>query len=164
MARVVRCHGWLLSLPLLLALAASVAVAAALSSRNPHHRHGPRSGFIITALRPPRAGLQSLKQHSLSAATPQPRTAALALHPTDHQTQQQCRRSTMVSTLLRRRGGVFHLEPAVVKASLTAVAELLISCGIGAYATRKGVLDRTVVSSLSKYVRGCVSVCCVSVG
>ncbi len=51
-------------------------------------------------------------------------------------------------SLLRRRGG-FYLEPQVVKASLTAVAELLISCGIGAFATRKGVLDRTVISSLS---------------
>lgn len=59
----------------------------------------------------------------------------------------------LVMPLLRRRGGSFHLEPAVVKASLTAVAELLISCGIGAFATRKGVLDRTVISSLSKYVR-----------
>lgn len=53
---------------------------------------------------------------------------------------------------LRRRGGAFRLEPEVVKASLTAVAELLISCGIGAFATRKGVLDRTVISSLSKCV------------
>ena len=38
----------------------------------------------------------------------------------------------------------------MVKASLTAVSELLISCGIGALATRKGILDKVVISSLSK--------------
>jgi predicted permease len=44
------------------------------------------------------------------------------------------------------------LDPTVVKASLRAVGELLISCGIGAYFTRKGIFDRVAVQSLSKIV------------
>lgn len=106
------------------------------------------AGFVTAPLRTttsaqmPRGHLRTPLPSSTT--TPQPRVPCL-MQPATHQQQQ-------LPPILRRRGGAFHLEPAVVKASLTAVAELLISCGVGAFAARKGVLDRTVVSSLSKFV------------
>ena len=59
--------------------------------------------------------------------------------------------------LVKVRGGgglpLVRLDPNVVKASFGAVTELLVCCGIGAVATRTGVLDRAVVGALSKLGR-----------
>ena len=44
------------------------------------------------------------------------------------------------------------LDPVVVRASMTAVGELLIACGIGAFFTRRGILDRAAIASLSSIV------------
>lgn len=131
----------LLSLLLLLVTA---ALAAGYSSR---------STFVTAAGRWRSTTMQPLQQQQLQRRPllgPIPVAVATASLQ-----QQQLSHENRLSPLpptLRQRGGAFRLEPAVVKASLTAVAELLISCGVGALATRKGVLDRTVISSLSKYV------------
>lgn len=109
------------------------------------HRSG---AFVVTRpLRtPPRL---PVLRTALGVGDATLRTAAIVQPAPQHHQQ---RHAAPIPSLLRRKGGAFHLEPTVVKASLTAVAELLISCGIGAFATRKGVLDRVVISSLSKVV------------
>ena len=45
-----------------------------------------------------------------------------------------------------------HVQPAVVKVSIRAVAELLACCAVGVAAAKKGVLAPANVSSLSQLV------------
>ena len=69
-------------------------------------------------------------------------------HNREHPSTQQQHPS-----LLDVRGGAMvTLDPVVVKASMTAVGELLIACGIGASFTRRGILDRNAIASLSSIV------------
>ena len=135
---------------------AFVATTARWRSTTALAAYSSRSAFVATTRRWRSTTMHHLQQqqhrrpphHPLLGPIP----AAVATAPLQQQHLNHENRLSPLPPILRRRGGAFRLEPAVVKASITAVAELLISCGVGALATRKGVLDRTVISSLSKYV------------
>ena len=76
---------------------------------------------------------------------PQLRTRAVRLHarqPTEMRSRSQAGPRALPLMLT--------VDPVVVKASVRACSELLATCALGVVAAKKGVLDRTAVSSLSK--------------
>lgn len=69
-----------------------------------------------------------------------------------HNHEQPSTQQQHPSLLDVRGGAMVTLDPVVVKASMTAVGELLIACSIGAFFTRRGILDRNAIASLSSIV------------
>ncbi len=129
-----------------------------LTPTHTHHQATSRTGGQLRApvgfalLRPSSriaGGSQQCRSSSLPRTATPTTTHNVSPWPLLHRHPQQ---QATPPPLLKTRGGGFVLEPAVVKASLTAVGELLISCGIGAWFTRRGIMNRTVISSLSTVV------------
>lgn len=60
--------------------------------------------------------------------------------------------SSSTHSSMKGRGNVLHMSSAITQASSKAILQLLSTCSIGVYASKRGILDKGALSALSKLV------------